>query len=65
MTGPSVDPERLAERIRARLLAAAEAAFEDAGIQGLCMEGRLEAAMSAMKTLDLSELLHDPPPPDR
>jgi hypothetical protein len=60
-----MEPEELAELIRARLLAAAEAAFEDAGIQGLCLEGRLEAAMSAMKKLDLSELLRDLPPPDR
>jgi hypothetical protein len=60
-----MEPEELAELIRARLLAAAEAAFEDAGIQGLCLEGRLEAAMSAMKKLDLSELLRDPPTPDR
>jgi hypothetical protein len=65
MTGPSVDPERLAELIRARLLAAAEAAYEDAGIQGLCVEGRVEAAMSAMKKLDLAELLRDLPTTDR
>ena len=65
MTPSTVDPERIAELVRARLLAAAEAAFEDAGIQGLCLEGRLEAAMSAMKKLDLAELLRDLPTPDR
>jgi hypothetical protein len=55
-----MNPEELVERIRARLLAAAEAAYEDAGIQGLCAEGRWEVAVSAMKRLDLSDLLHDP-----
>jgi hypothetical protein len=60
-----MEPQELAELVRARLLDAAEAAYEDAGIQGLCLEGRLEAAMSAMKKLDLSELLRDLPTPDR
>ena len=60
-----MESEELAELIRARLLAAAEAAFEDAGIQGLCLEGRLEAAMGAMKKLDLAELLRDLPTTDR
>jgi len=42
-----------AERIRQALLAAALAAYEDAGIQGLCEEGRWEAAVGAMRRLDL------------
>jgi hypothetical protein len=65
MTASPFDPEQIAELVRARLVAAAEAAYEDAGIQGLCLEGRLEAAMSAMKKLDLAELLRDLPTPDR
>jgi hypothetical protein len=32
---------------------AAEAAYEDAGIQGLCAEGRWEAAVSAMRRVDV------------
>jgi hypothetical protein len=60
-----MEPAELAELIRNRLVAAAEAAYEDAGIQGLCLEGRLEVAMSAMKKLDLAELLRDLPTTDR
>jgi hypothetical protein len=43
----------LAESIRRALIEAAEAAYEDAGIQGLCEEGRWEAAVSAMRALKL------------
>ena len=41
------------ERIRSALLDAALRAWEDAGVQGLCMEGRWEAAVDAMRRLDL------------
>ena len=53
-----------AESVRAACLNAAIQAYEDAGIQGLCVEGRVEAAMSAMKKLDLAELLRDLPNTD-
>lgn len=43
----------LAEAVRAACLAAAVAAYEDAGIQGLCPEGRWEAAVAAIRRLDL------------
>jgi hypothetical protein len=49
----------LVERVRARCLEAAETAYEDAGIQGLCAEGRWEVAMGAVKGLDLGKLLRD------
>jgi hypothetical protein len=66
MTPPSTtDHQRLAELIRERLIAAAEAAYDDAGIQGLCAEGRIEVAIGAMKNLDLSSLLRDLPDTDR
>ena len=42
------------ERIRGALVDAAIRAFEDAGVQGLCMEGRWEAAVSAMRALELA-----------
>lgn len=32
-------------------------AYQQAGIQGLCYEGREEAALSAMQMLDLKQLL--------
>jgi hypothetical protein len=62
---PTTDHQRLAELIRERLIAAAEAAYDDAGIQGLCAEGRIEVAIGAMKNLDLSSLLRDLPDTDR
>ncbi len=45
-----------AERFRSALLEAALRAYEDAGIQGLCAEGRWEAAVSAMRSVDLEPL---------
>jgi hypothetical protein len=51
-----------AEAIRRALLAAAMAAYEDAGIQGLCAEGRWECAIQAMRGLDLTPLLAPLPP---
>jgi hypothetical protein len=54
-----VDPERtaLAERVRAAVVAAALAGYEDAAMQGLCAEGAWEAAVSAMRRLDLDAAL--------
>jgi hypothetical protein len=43
----------LAEAVRRAVVAAGEAAYEDAGIQGLCAEGRWEAAVAAMRAVDL------------
>jgi hypothetical protein len=43
----------LAATIRRALIDAAESAYEDAGIRGLCEEGRWEAAVSAMRALDV------------
>lgn len=51
--------EDYAEAVRAALRKAATAAYEDAGVQGLCPEGRWEAAVSAMETLDLQSVLRD------
>ncbi|MEE4377062.1 MAG: hypothetical protein V2J55_06040 [Candidatus Competibacteraceae bacterium] len=52
------DKTELAERVRAACLAAALEAYEDAGISGLCAEGRWEYAMQAISTLDLEKVLH-------
>jgi hypothetical protein len=49
----------LAERVRAACLAAAEAAYEDAGLQGLCADGRWECARQAISGVDLErEIAH-------
>jgi hypothetical protein len=54
-------PSILAETVRAACLEAAQLAYEDAGIRGLCLEGRWEAALAAIRHLDLSGVLEPPP----
>ena len=50
----------LVETVRAACLDAALKAYEDAGIRGLCAEGRWEAALAAIRHLDLSDVLEAP-----
>ncbi len=52
-----------AERVRAALIEAARQAYEDAGVRGLCAEGRWEAALDAMSGLDLASVREAPAPP--
>ncbi len=42
------------EAVRRRCLEAAIQAYEDAGLRGLCAEGRWECALSAIRQLDLA-----------
>jgi hypothetical protein len=42
-----------AEAVRRACMDAAERAYEDAGIRGLCPAGRWEAALGAMRALNL------------
>jgi hypothetical protein len=51
------DITSLAEAVRAVCLNAALEAYEDAGIRGLCAEGRWEAALAAIRHVDLSGVL--------
>jgi 2-aminoadipate transaminase len=44
------------ERVRRALLETALRAYEDAGVRGLCEEGRFEAAIDAIRSADLSRL---------
>jgi len=53
----NADQRDLAERVRAAVLGAALAAYEDAGVRGLCAEGAWEIAVGAMRTLDLSRVV--------
>lgn len=48
--------EDLVKRIRDACLQAALQACEDAGVQGLCAEGRWEAAVGAPKAVELAPL---------
>lgn len=59
---PPIRPFALAERIREACIAAALAAYEDAAVRGLCHEGAWEAAVGAMRALDLTAVV---PAPDR
>ncbi len=49
-----------AEQIRDALIQAALDGYEQAAISGLCEEGRWEAAISAMRRLDLPSPPADP-----
>ena len=51
--------DNFAKRIRDACLEAVLQAYEDAGVQGLCAEGRWEAAVGALRTLDLAPLLRE------
>lgn len=52
-----MDLEDFAKRIRDACLEAVREAYEDAGVQGLCAEGRWEAAVGALQTLDVARLV--------
>jgi hypothetical protein len=58
------DKTKLAETIRTACLEAALRAYEDAGISGLCEEGRWECAVQAIKGLDLTTLIKPGGTPD-
>jgi hypothetical protein len=47
----------LAQAVREACLTAALRAYEDAGLSGLCHEGRWECAVDAIRTLDLQALV--------
>jgi hypothetical protein len=51
--------EDLAKSIRDTCVEAVLQAYEDAGVQGLCAEGRWEAAVGALRRVDLAPLLRD------
>lgn len=57
MTPDTNSQALLADAVRAACVEAACLAYEDAGIRGLCAEGRWEAALAAIRHLDLSSVL--------
>ena len=52
-----INVDNFAKRIRDACLEAVLQEYEDAGVQGLCADGRWEAAVGALQTLDLAPLL--------
>ena len=55
--------EDLALKIAARVVSACKEklieAYEDAGVSGLCGEGRWEVALGSLDSIDLKELIGD------
>jgi hypothetical protein len=49
---------QMAEAVRQACLAAALQAYEDAGLNGLCHEGRWECAVDAIRAMPLRPLVH-------
>jgi hypothetical protein len=47
----------LAEAVRSACVEAALQAYEDAGLHGLCQEGRWECAVEAIRGLDLAAIV--------
>ena len=63
MSEESHDPnQHPAEQLRAALIQAALSGYEHAAMSGLCCEGAWEAAVSAMRQLDLHAALAAPRP---
>jgi hypothetical protein len=50
-------PLHIAETVRQTCIEAALRAYEDAGLSGLCHEGRWECAVDAMRGVDLQPLV--------
>ena len=48
---------RVAEAVRDACGRAAAEAYEDAGIRGLCEEGRFECALSAIRAIDVASVI--------
>ena len=50
---------QLAEQIRGACIRAAREGFQEASMSGLCQEGAMEAAISAMQSMDLKQVLRE------
>jgi hypothetical protein len=51
-----MEPTMLAEAVRQACIEAAQAAYEDARLDGLCHEGAWECAVDAIRSLDLASI---------
>lgn len=51
--------QRLAQSVRQACLEAAAAAFEQGGFSGLCVEGRVELALDAIRAVPLASLVKE------
>ncbi|MEL7832879.1 acetyltransferase [Fodinibius sp. Rm-B-1B1-1] len=48
-----------AEEVRKACIRAAKEGFQDAALSGLCMDGAIEAAIGAMQSIDLENILRE------
>lgn len=55
------EQERIAEAVRKACIEVALDAYEQAGISGLCAEGRWELAIDALRNTDVERLLEGLP----
>jgi len=52
------EPLQIAEAVRQACIEAALRAYEDAGLSGLCHEGRWESAVDAIRGMNLRPVVH-------
>ena len=55
----------LAEKIRGYCIHSAREGFREASLSGLCTEGAIEAAIGAMQSIDLEQLVKETFPRNR
>jgi hypothetical protein len=65
MTDNQAELRRVAEKVRAACVQAALEGYEQAGMDGLCHEGAWEAAIDAIRGLNLDRILQQPNGPQR
>ena len=53
------EQHQLADTIMKACIQAAKEGFQDASISGLCTEGAMEAAVSAIQNLDIQKILNE------
>ena len=51
------EQQQIAEAVRQACLEAALVAYEDAGMNGLCHEGRWECALDALRSVDVAAIV--------
>lgn len=54
-----VEEYQLAEKVKKACIDAAKEGFQDASMSGLCNEGAMEAAVSAIQRLDLTKIINE------
>lgn len=54
---PKTEEIQLAESVKQACIEAARDGFQDASMSGLCSEGAIEAAISAIQKLDIEKVI--------